>query len=65
MKSFKDMTYLELVEEREVAEEIKQNSIKDSDNYVRACLKIDAINSEIDRRKHGGINGKTKRLDRE
>lgn len=51
MKSFKDMTYLELVEERDITQTRLDNSKEYSQEWYRAKLKLHAINTEIKEKK--------------
>ena len=50
MKSFKDMTYEELLQWRELYEIRKDNCKEKSSEWIKADLGIKAIDSELDRR---------------
>ena len=50
MKSFKDMTELELLQWRELYEIRKDNCEEGSSEWIKADLGIKAINKELDRR---------------
>lgn len=52
MKSFKDMGYIELVEERDITQTRLDNSKEYNQEWYRAKLRLQAINTEMDRRKN-------------
>ena len=51
MKSFKEMEYLELVEEKDISEIRLDNSKKGSQEWYKARLRLKAISTEIEKRK--------------